>query len=109
MFIHIAKIVEHANAWLVKKGHELGSVEQKVVQDVINYIGSASEFENARQTLERAGYTVLQPQDKDPNYPPEMPNMQANGIVPLPHVDEPPPGAMTVDGQTTAEAKPDAQ
>jgi len=99
MFIHIAKVVEHASNWLKHEGHTAESEIGQAVQKVINFIGHASELEHAAEVLQKAGFKVLTPQQVDPSHPTATPNMSVEGIqkIELPAVDEPAPGTVVVD------------
>ena len=101
MFVHIAKIVEHAGNWLKAEGHAAESEIAQAAQRLVNYIGAASELEHAVEVLKKAGFSVMPPEG-----PPATPNMDvvanlpASASVPqhrfdkavdAPNVDEVPP------------------
>lgn len=75
MFIHIAKIVEHASNWLKAEGHAAESEIHKAAQRLVNYVGHASELEHAAEVLKKAGFTVMSPQELNPAFPEPTPNM----------------------------------
>lgn len=74
MFIHIDKIVAHAQSWLAKEKYAVESEVGKQVQSLVAHIAEKSQEEFAVEMLQQKGYGIT-----------------------VPPVNEPPPGAVLVD------------
>ena len=61
MFVHIQKIIEHAQSWLAKEGHAVDSAVAKTVESLLSHVAEKSQEEFSLELLRQKGYTVYMP------------------------------------------------